>query len=178
MSDAERQRLVDKTVRELTKKYLAKLSELDAENIAIRYKDFNDSQMSGLGTRTDVTDTKPVDLRVNIVQRINRAANRLLKYVGEGKVVWKNVPAEVRDLFVPIKQKKGRKKWKTYELKPEAYSVGQGRTRQDTQKIIENAILLKQAADDGKNLVFATQEASKKVEKLQREKHKEKNVAL
>lgn len=178
ITEEQRKKLVIKLVNENLLKYGAELlNKMSPEDVAIRYEHLRIAEMTGLQSRVDITDTR-VDLgekkRVNVVACIKRYGTNIIKFVSQGKVVWKNLPAEVRDMFEETTETVKGKKVVIRKLKAEVYSVGHvkgkgvGRVASDMTQILKNKDLLRQVSYDAKRDVFASKETTKEVEVLQR----------
>lgn len=111
--------------------YQKALSNMTNEEIAARYADVKNAELTDTKVPEAALDTKAKQYkqtRVDIVGRIKRSAKSLLKLVNEGKVKFTDLPQEVQDMFqfVDATTETG-KKTQVRELKSEAYSVGRGR---------------------------------------------------
>lgn len=191
--EKETQDKIQQATENAVAKYRENLANQSEFDVRTRYEQVTLAEMTSTQTTVDITNTKEdvgVDLRVNIVGRITRAANRLIKFVNSGRAVFENLPEEVQNMFTKEVVKDGRSKNTVYKLKPEVYSVGRGAVRgerdfgrdqnfkKDTTRISENANLLKQAADDARDGVFATKDVSRTVKKLQNRLDKKNKAAI
>ena len=113
--------------------YQHQLQDLSIDEIAARYAELRNSQM----TDTQMTETvfdadskQYKNTRVNIVARIKRTSTTLLKLIREGKVAFSDLPKEVQDMFeLTTATTDSGKKTEVYELKADVYSVGRGRKK-------------------------------------------------
>jgi hypothetical protein len=113
--------------------YQKALSNMTSEEIAARYADVKNAELTDTKVPDAALDAKTKQYkqtRVDIVGRIKRSAKSLLKLVNEGKVKFTDLPQEVQDMFqfVDAITETG-KKTQVRELKPEVYSVGRGRNK-------------------------------------------------
>lgn len=155
--------------------------ELETEDLTLRYQQLRDEQNTNIPNRIDITNTDKDfrgQLRINIVSRIKNRANRLMKYVREGKVVWSNLPKDIQEMFELVTVTNKNKKYKMYKLKPEVYSVGKGAIEgkgsvaRDVSKISAIATRLEQETIKAHDNVYATKETSTYVKKLERKNFK------
>lgn len=177
LTETQRKKMVEKLVNTNLLHFGKQLLEMSADDIAIRYEQIKIAEMTGLQTKVDITDTSKdlgTQTRKQIVANIKRYATNINNFVLQGKIVWSNLPLEVRNMFETTTEIVNGKKVIIRSLKPEVYSVGhvtgkgKGRVASDTTKILKNKDLLRQVSHDAKRNVFASKEISNEVQKLQR----------
>lgn len=176
-TNAEKKKIIDASVKQAVLQYVRKLSEMSADDVAIRYQQIHDAEMTGLESRVDITDTttsyKP---RVNIVANLKRYTTNIIKAITEGRAQYKLLPADIQAMFekTTAVDEKG-KKHEVWTAKPEVWSVGKGAIKSkgsvdhDFTQIIANETRLKQVYSDIKAGFYSTQELMQRATKAERE---------
>ena len=115
--------------------FVTELKELSTDDIRARFVEMQNELLTGVESGTDIRDTSQdlgEPIRRNIVANLKSLGTRITNAVRDGKVVWANLPKEVRDMFELKTYTRDRKKVEIYELKPEVYSVGRGTVKGST----------------------------------------------
>lgn len=111
--------------------YMRKLRKMSYDEIANRYAEIANAEMTDTETETEVFDTGVKHYktdRVNIVARIKRTSTALLKLIREGKIAFTDLPKEIQDMFEVVSATtETGKKTEVYQLKSSVYEVGRGR---------------------------------------------------
>lgn len=121
------------------REYAKTLVLSDNDTVARMYAELVNASLVGqevkdetldVSVQKEKTDTLRKNSRVNIRDRIRRRANKLLKWITEGKITFSQLPEEVQAMFTLEEAKtKDGKTIKNYVLKPEVYHVGRGRAK-------------------------------------------------
>lgn len=115
-----------------TMEYLQKLGNLSYDEIAIKYAQLRNTELTDTTISDDTFDTEVsdglIDTRDNVARRIQGRAKTILKWIMNGEIAFTDLSEDARNLFHKVEAvtETGKKTF-TYELKPESYSVGGGR---------------------------------------------------
>lgn len=107
--------------------YQQVLKNMSYDELFDVYVTRKNSEITGVFDSTVYDKSKD---RVNIVSGIKRTSTRILNLVRDGEIRFSELPKAVQDMYQLVDGKtENGKKTRTYELKPEVYSVGRGRAK-------------------------------------------------
>lgn len=173
--------------------YEKQLSSMEYDDITMRYDALRMNQMfdikdkNGNPLTIDFTDTITRSNTTNsqreaIQARIKSYGTQIGNLLVQGKIVWDNLPDDVKNMFNRTVTKGSKGSTISYSLKEEVYQVGRGKIKgggsHDVSTIIENRDKLNEVLADGKAGIFRHEETAREAKQIGRRLEKKRNKAI